>query len=231
MFTNVKKIISILLALALIFAACALGGCSGRETTDPVYDSEGKLLEPDQYGKVKLGEYKGLSVTETIVTPSEKALEISMDYEKDQHPELSEEELKAFCEKKLADEMAQLGKNDAVAELVNQAIENSKFKLNETAVQYHFNERMEYYQDMADVYNMSIEEFAANIVKNPDNFEEEIRLFASQTVKLVLLAEAIVETENLPYDASLTGDDAKSEKIDIAKEFIYQNAIIDRVVI
>ncbi len=228
MFVRYKKLICVLLALTLL--AALFTACS-RVTTKPVYDADGRLLEPDSYGKVRLGKYKGLEATETIVTASEQALKISMDYERGNFPDMSDSELEAYCRQKLSDEMAKLAKDDAVAELVNQAIDNSEYVLNETAVEYHYQERMKYYQDMADVYNMTIEEFAANIVKNPDNFESEIRLFATQTVKLVLLAEAIVKAEGLQYDQSLTGDDAKSEKIDLAKEFIYNNAHIDRVVI
>ncbi len=228
--STIKKHISLLLSVCLLLCAALLGACAAGVNTKPVYDADGRLLEPESYGRVKLGQYKGLDVTETIVTASETALQISMEYERENFPDMSEDELKAYCEQKLADEMAKLAKDDAVAELVNKAIDNSSFSLNETAVEYHFQERLKYYQDMADVYGMSIEEFAANIVRNPDNFESEIRLFAEQTVKLVLLSEAIVEKEKLPYDASLTGDDAKSEMIDLASECIYKYADVNRVV-
>ena len=95
----IKKHISLLLSVCLLLCAALLGACAAGVNTKPVYDADGRLLEPESYGRVKLGQYKGLDVTETIVTASETALQISMEYERENFPDMSE-----YCREKISSE-------------------------------------------------------------------------------------------------------------------------------
>lgn len=69
---------SAILFFAILISLC-FAGCASV-TTEPQYDAEGNLLEPESYGKVSLGNYKNLKAKETILEVTDEDVQIEIDY-------------------------------------------------------------------------------------------------------------------------------------------------------
>lgn len=93
-------------------------------------------------------------------------------------------------------------------EVLQKAIDNSEFKLNEEAVEAQYNDQMNYYNSFAQMYGTTPETLFG---MTAEQMETEVRTAAETTVKRQLLLEAIAEKEGL------TVEDADREAV--AKDY------------
>ncbi len=80
------------------------------------------------------------------------------------------------------------------------AVENSQFRLNEDLVQEQYESQISYLTAMAQMYGMTIEDYASMSDMTKEEMEKEIRNNVEISMKVQLLVQAIGEKENLQVE-------------------------------
>ena len=80
------------------------------------------------------------------------------------------------------------------------ATDNSQFRLNEKLVEEHYENQISYLTAMAQIYGMTIEDYAAMSDMTKEEMEKEIRNSVETSMKVQLLVKAIAEKENLQVE-------------------------------
>lgn len=92
-------------------------------------------------------------------------------------------------------------------EAFNAAVDNSEFRLNDAAVEELYNNQMDYYNSMMQMYGMTLADYVSVLGMTEEEFNEELREVSELTLKQQLLVEAIAEKEGL------TVEDADRENV------------------
>ncbi|TWH56750.1 trigger factor [Desulfitobacterium sp. LBE] len=93
-------------------------------------------------------------------------------------------------------------------EVIETAINNSTFTLDETEVEEAYNEMVEYYTSLAGSYGTDLETYASSLAMTLDDLYAELKTTAEDTLKQELFFEALIAAEQL----NITEDDY-AEKI------------------
>ena len=80
------------------------------------------------------------------------------------------------------------------------ATDNSQFRLNEKLVEEQYENQISYLTAMAQIYGMTIEDYAAMSDMTKEEMEKEIRNSVETSMKVQLLVKAIAEKENLQVE-------------------------------
>ncbi len=80
------------------------------------------------------------------------------------------------------------------------ATDNSQFRLNEKLVEEQYENQISYLTAMAQIYGMTIEDYAAMSDMTKEEMEKEIRNNVETSMKVQLLVKAIAEKENLQVE-------------------------------
>ena len=81
------------------------------------------------------------------------------------------------------------------------AVENSEFDVNEEAVEQQYQNQINYYTMMGQMYGIELEDMVTGLYGTTmEQFESDLRENAELTVKQQLLTDAIAEAENLTLD-------------------------------
>ncbi|MCD8082698.1 MAG: trigger factor [Clostridiales bacterium] len=105
-----------------------------------------------------------------------------------------------FREDTLAD-LEELAEQQAEQQLQNDAfqavLDATTFDLNEAAVEQSYQTQIEYYEDMADAYGMTLESLAGIYGMTLEEFQDQIRTAAENSIRQSLLVTAVAEAEEL----------------------------------
>ena len=89
------------------------------------------------------------------------------------------------------------------------ATDNSQFRLNEKLVEEQYENQISYLTAMAQIYGMTIEDYAAMSDMTKEEMEKEIRNSVETSMKVQLLVKAIAEKENLQVEDADREEDAR----------------------
>jgi len=88
------------------------------------------------------------------------------------------------------------------SDLLQKVLDSTEFDLNQEAVDWQFNNQLNYFTSMVEMYGMKLEDYVVMYGMTEDQFKEELKNMAEQTVKQQLVFEAIAGKEGLePGDA------------------------------
>lgn len=117
------------------------------------------------------------------------------------------------------------------------AIENTEFEVNQEAVEQLYNNQLNYYESMIQMYGMTMEDYASMYGMTEEEFKNEMKTSSELAVKQQLLVEAIAEQEGLKVEesdrealAEQYGMDVKSLQDTYGAEAVDENAMMYKVV-
>jgi len=117
------------------------------------------------------------------------------------------------------------------------AIENTEFEVNQEAVEQLYNNQLNYYESMIQMYGMTMEDYASMYGMTEEEFKNEMKTSSELAVKQQLLVEAIAEQEGLQVEesdrealAEQYGMDVKSLQDTYGAEAVDENAMMYKVV-
>ncbi|HHY27840.1 MAG TPA: trigger factor [Desulfitobacterium dehalogenans] len=88
-------------------------------------------------------------------------------------------------------------------EVIEAAINNSTFTLDETEIEETYNEMVDYYTSLADSYGIDLETYASHLSMTLDDLYAELKTNAEDTIKQELFFDALIAAEQL----NITEDD------------------------
>jgi len=91
------------------------------------------------------------------------------------------------------------------------AIANSEFELNQAAVDEQYQQQLDYYTGMVQMYGMQLSDYVSAFGMTEEDFQKELRTMSEEALKQQLLVTAIADAENLKVE------DADREKL--AKQY------------
>jgi len=116
-------------------------------------------------------------------------------------------------------------------------IENTEFEVNQEAVEQLYNNQLNYYESMIQMYGMTMEDYASMYGMTEEEFKNEMKTSSELAVKQQLLVEAIAEQEGLQVEesdrealAEQYGMDVKSLQDTYGAEAVDENAMMYKVV-
>lgn len=80
------------------------------------------------------------------------------------------------------------------------AVDNSEFELNEEAVEQQYDNQLNYYNSMMQMYGMSLADYVSMFGMTEDQFKEELRTTSELAIRQQLLVAAIAEKEGLQVE-------------------------------
>lgn len=80
------------------------------------------------------------------------------------------------------------------------AVENSEFDLNDAAVEQQYNNQMDYYNSMMQMYGMSLADYVSMFGMTEEQFQQELRTQSELAIKQQLLVAAIAEKEGFKVE-------------------------------
>ncbi len=117
------------------------------------------------------------------------------------------------------------------------AIENTEFEVNQEAVEQLYNNQLNYYESMIQMYGMTMEDYASMYGMTEEEFKNEMKTSSELAVKQQLLVEAIAGQEGLKVEesdrealAEQYGMDVKSLQDTYGAEAVDENAMMYKVV-
>lgn len=117
------------------------------------------------------------------------------------------------------------------------ALENSEFELNEEAVEAQYNNQLDYYNSMMQMYGMNLADYVSMYGMTEDQFKEELRITSEMAIKQQLLIPAIAEKEGLQVEdadrealAALYNTTVEDLKTRAGEEAVEESALMFKVV-
>ncbi len=112
------------------------------------------------------------------------------------------EEFKADVRTDMELEKLELADQQLENDVFLAAVDNSRFSLNEEVVDEQYNQQMEYMSSMAQMYGMTMDDYAAMAGLSVEEMEKELRDNVETSIKVQLLVNAIAEKEGLQVEDS-----------------------------
>lgn len=123
--------------------------------------------------------------------------------------------------------------NDAV----KAAIENSEYNLNQAAVDQLYNQQLDYYNSMMQMYGMSLADYAGMMGMSEDEFKNTLKDASEMSVKQQLLVEAVADAEDIQIEdgdrqkmAEQFGTDVQTLQDTYGEEAVDETVMIYNVV-
>ncbi len=139
-----------------------------------------------------------VTVTEVLkpVVP-ELTDELIAEYTEQKHKTI--DSYRAYCKEYLAQQKEKDAHATMTTEIVEKVIAGTKFeKVSEKAVQEYYDSMIKYYETIAEYMSLDLETYVSYYYgKTMEEFREEIRSVAEETVKEQLVLDAIIEAENI----------------------------------
>lgn len=117
------------------------------------------------------------------------------------------------------------------------AVEGTEFEVNQEAVEQLYNNQINYYESMIQIYGMTMEDYASMYGMTEEEFKNQMKTSAELAVKQQLLVEAIAEQEGLQVEesdreelAEQYGMDVKSLQDTYGADAVDENAMMYKVV-
>ena len=244
-----RRVIEILCATLVLSSVAA---CGTKENTEDVAEAGTETVIATESGEtttsekkitynsklVTLGEYKGLSYTDTSDRePTDEEVEAEMQgilsmfdggelTDEWVQENLEMDSVEAFREdtrKNLKEVYEQQAWKQAARELYAKVLESSEFDMDETDVNTERNDYLLAYQEAAASCNVSYEQYVTdNTGMTLEEFETKAGESAEQVIKVALVAKAIVEQENIDVDAhydEVVGQIVEEQGYDTASDF------------
>lgn len=117
------------------------------------------------------------------------------------------------------------------------AVENSEFEVNQEAVENQYNNQLNYYNSMVGMYGMELADYVSMFGMTEDQFKEDLKKSAENSVKQQLLVTAIAEKEGFQVEdadreivAGQYGMDVKTLQETYGEEAVDSTAMMFKVV-
>ncbi len=207
------------------------------------------LTFPEDYHAADLaGQKTQFDVTINGITVQKDA-ELTDDWVKANFTEEGQttvEGLKTFIREGLEETRRKESMYAAQTELMKGLMDNSEFEINPIAVEYEYQNQLNYLSSMMTAYGMTLDSYAANFGMTADELKEELHEYGENVVRQKLVEEAIFEAEGMELtdeDYRIMADDlgvTVDEVISVYGEesaatgarsykvvnFLYDNAVI-----
>ncbi len=110
------------------------------------------------------------------------------------------DEFKADTQADIVKEKETLADQQLESDLFLMAVENSEFKVNPEAVENQYNNQLNYYNSMVNMYGMELSEYVSMFGMTEEQFQEDLKNAAETSVKQQLLVQAIAENEGFQVE-------------------------------
>lgn len=147
------------------------------------------------------------------------------------------EEFKADTQADIVKEKEIQADQQLESELFLMAVENSEFKVNPEAVENQYNNQLNYYNSMVNMYGMELAEYVSMFGMTEEQFREDLKNAAETSVKQQLLVQAIAENEGFQVEdadreivAEQYGMDVKTLQETYGEEAVDTTAMMYKII-